>query len=85
MLTNRAFAIGQRVKVSILNRNRCAVGCAEKLDGHTGVIEQCKENSTNSITCNGPAYLIRFDVPAEPWWGNSSPHTAFWFDPCDLV
>lgn len=76
--------IGDRVKVIIQDRKRYAVGCAEKLDGARGVIEEIKENSTNSISGRGPAHLVRFDQPIKSWWSGGLPVAAFWFDPSEL-
>lgn len=81
----REFIVGQRVRTCIANRNRYAAGAAETLDGKDGVIEAREAVSTNSVCGNGPAYLVRFDEPADSRFAHGAPHTHFWFDPCDLL
>ena len=76
-----AYEVGQQVKVDITDGvcwERYAYGCAERLNGRTGVVEICKEKSCNSVTGVGPAYLVKFDMPDDYY-------TSFWFDPCDLI
>jgi hypothetical protein len=68
--------IGARVRVQISKPEEYAQGCAESLDGKTGVIEELRRD--------GKMWLVRFDTPAKPWHSHSLPHAAFWFEPQDL-
>ncbi len=70
--------VGARVRVQISKPEEYAMGAAESLNGKTGVIERLRQD--------GEAWLVRFDTPAKPWGGRySSPHSAFWFEPHELV
>ena len=87
MMTKEHKSVGKRVQVCIENTTRYAMGCAVKLDGKKGVISAYSPSSYNGQDKGGnpgPAFLVEFDTPAEPWYSNSSPHSAFWLPPCDL-
>lgn len=80
----KPLAAGQRVRVTIRDRDRYAFGCAEILDGRTGTLQRLMEQSFNGDNSNGPAWLVQFDEPAPSWSSHDMPVDAFWFPPGDL-
>ena len=85
------ISIGDRVRVAISDTSRYACGCASKLDGKEGTITAHNPMSQNGHGDNGrppgppgPAWLVEFDIPAEPWTSYSEPYPCFWFPRCDI-
>jgi hypothetical protein len=81
--------IGRRVRVQIANPEEYAQGCAESLNGKTGVIEELRRDGKSPVSRDltrlvAAMWLVRFDTPAKPWSGNQLPVNAFWFEPIDL-
>lgn len=74
--------IGQRVRVTIADPDKYAVGAAEALDGMTGVIESLEDKPWHGEV---PRRLVRFDEPAPTWFSYQTPPAAFWFPVEDLM
>ena len=72
--------INDRVKVTIQNRHRYTVGCAESLNGQIGTIA----NYTASPP-EGQRFLVNFDTPANPWWSGQLLVSSFWIPVNDLT
>jgi len=86
-MTKDHVRVRGRVRVTIADTSKYARGCASKLDGKTGTISAYDPTSFNGQDDKGnpgPAFLVEFDIPAETWHTYGSPHSAFWFPPCDL-
>lgn len=82
-----AFAVGSRVRVSIVDRSRYASGAGAVYDGLTGKVESFSPNSTNGYPFPGPAFLVAFDAPPlDPspmaWEGRRV--ECHWFPTCEL-
>jgi hypothetical protein len=75
-MKHEAIAIGQRVRVRIVNPKEYAMGAAESLDGKTGTIERLRSD--------GKAWLVAFDAPAKPWWTHGGACSGFWHAPEEL-
>ena len=67
----------KRVKIIITDPERYSVGCAESLDGKTGIVTEYNERMNK--------YLVEFDAPADKWWSNQTPCIEFWFPKSNLM
>lgn len=78
MFTVDGFKVGDKVRVETKDPSSWATGCAQSLNGKTGVVTECKHGAW------GPQVLVTFDIPPAPWWGAQRPVKAFHFSPEDL-
>jgi hypothetical protein len=76
---------GSRVRVKIQDPKTYAIGCAQALDGRAGYVVQFSPKSgRDEQGFPAPAWLVKFDEPATPWWSHGSPVYQFWFAPSEL-
>lgn len=62
---------GDRVRISIDNRERWNASAADALHGQVGTVEEIRAYGNT---------LVTFDAPIPSPWKWGSPITAFWFD-----
>lgn len=74
---------GARARVNITDFATYASGAAECLHGKTGKVSAYVECSINADW--GPAYLLDFDTPANPWWSGQGLPNSWWFPAAELV
>ena len=71
-----SLTVGDKCKVKIHKPETYAFGCAECLQGKTGVVDEVRSNGK---------ILVKFDTPAKTWSSNQLPVNAFWFDPDEVL